>query len=123
MEVEGIRLVIFRTVHIPAEGDSSGSEFWSTGLLIDDQVLFTADTRFDPLLFEQLPMDNVDAIFHDCQLHEPGAVHATYNQLKNARCRVALEDAPHPLRRHIRDVSTRQADGFAGFTQPWAIYQ
>ncbi|HIL73395.1 MAG TPA: MBL fold metallo-hydrolase [Verrucomicrobia bacterium] len=122
VEVEGIRLVIFRTVHIPAEGDSSGSEFWSTGLLIDDRVLFTADTRFDPLLFEQLPMDNVDAIFHDCQLHEPGAVHATYDQLKTL-------DAGLCSRMHLihygdtYETFDPPADGFAGFTQPWAIYQ
>ena len=122
VEVEGIRLVIFRTVHIPAEGDNSGSKFWSTGLLIDDRVLFTADTRFDPLLFEQLPMDNVDAIFHDCQLHEPGAVHATYDQLKTLDA--GLRSRMHLI--HYGDTYETfdpPADGFAGFTQPWAIYQ
>ena len=59
VEIEGIGLTIFRTVHIPTEGDNSGSKFWSTGLLIDGRVLFTADTRFDPLLFEQLKPEGV----------------------------------------------------------------
>lgn len=121
-EVEGIRLVIFRTVHIPTEGDNSGSKFWSTGLLIDGRVLFTADTRFDPLLFEQLPMDNVDAIFHDCQLHEPGTVHATYEQLKTLDN--DLRGKMHLT--HYGDMFQKfdpATDGFAGFAQPWAIYQ
>ncbi len=121
-EVEGIRLLIFRTVHIPTEGDNSGSKFWSTGLLIDGRVLFTADTRFDPLLFEQLPMDNVDAIFHDCQLHEPGTVHATYEQLKTLDN--DLRGKMHLT--HYGDMFQKfdpATDGFAGFAQPWAIYQ
>jgi hypothetical protein len=121
-EVEGIRLVICRTVHIPTEGDNSGSKFWSTGLLIDGRVLFTADTRFDPLLFEQLPMDNVDVIFHDCQLHEPGTVHATYEQLKTLDN--DLRGKMHLT--HYGDMFQKfdpATDGFAGFAQPWAIYQ
>ncbi len=121
-EVEGIRLLIFRTVHIPTEGDNSGSKFWSTGLLIDGRVLFTADTRFDPLLFEQLPMDNVDVIFHDCQLHEPGTVHATYEQLKTLDN--DLRGKMHLT--HYGDMFQKfdpATDGFAGFAQPWAIYQ
>jgi hypothetical protein len=109
-------------VHIPTEGDNSGSKFWSTGLLIDGRVLFTADTRFDPLLFEQLPMDNVDAIFHDCQLHEPGTVHATYEQLKTLDN--DLRGKMHLT--HYGDMFQKfdpATDGFAGFAQPWAIYQ
>ena len=122
VEVDGIKLLIFRTVHIPTEGDNSGSKFWSTGLLIDDRVLFTADTRFDPLIFEHVPMDNVDTIFHDCQLHNPGAVHATYDELKTL-------DAGLRSRMHLThygdmyETFDPPAAGFAGFTQPWAIYQ
>ena len=43
-----------------------------------------ADTRFDQALFEQLPMDGVDTIFHDCQLYEPGVVHPAYSELKTS---------------------------------------
>ena len=122
MEVGGIRLLIFRTVHIPTEGDNSGSKFWSTGLLIDGRVLFTADTRFDPLIFEHLPMDNVDTIFHDCQLYEPSVVHASYDQLKTLGA--GLRSGMHLT--HYGDTFQKfdpSSDGFAGFAQPWAIYQ
>jgi ribonuclease BN (tRNA processing enzyme) len=122
MEVGGIRLLIFRTVHIPTEGDNSGSKFWSTGLLIDGRVLFTADTRFDPLIFEHVPMDNVDTIFHDCQLYEPSVVHASYDQLKTL-------DAGLLSRMYLThygdtyETFDPPTDGFVGFAQPWAIYQ
>ena len=122
LEVGGILLLIFRTVHIPTEGDNSGSKFWSTGLLIDGRVLFTADTRFDPLIFEHLPMDNVDTIFHDCQLYEPSVVHASYDQLKTLDA--GLRSRMHLT--HYGDTFQKfdpSADGFAGFAQPWAIYQ
>ena len=122
VEIEGIGLTIFRTVHIPTEGDNSGSKFWSTGLLIDGRVLFTADTRFDPLLFEQLPMGNVDTLFHDCQLYEPGVVHATYDQLKTLDA--GLRSKMHLT--HYGDTYETfdpPTDGFVGFAQPWAIYQ
>ncbi len=122
VEIGGMALTFFRTVHIPTEDDNSSSKFWSTGLLIDDNVIFTGDTRFDPLLFEQLPMDNIDTIFHDCQLHEPGAVHATYNELKTIgdglRSKIHLT--------HYGDTFEEfdpPSDGFAGFAQPWTIYQ
>ena len=122
VEIGGMRLILFRTVHIPTEGDNSGSKFWSTGLLIDGRVLFTADTRFDPLIFEHLSMDKVETIFHDCQLHEPNVVHASYSQLmtldESLRSKIYLT--------HYGDafqVFDPPADGFAGFAQPWVIYQ
>ena len=118
VEVERIRLTIFRTVHIPTEGINTRSAFWSTGLLIDGRVLFTADTRFDQALFEQLPMDRVDTIFHDCQLYEPGVVHPAYSELKTLDADLHLT--------HYGDTFGEfdpAADGFAGFAQPWAVYQ
>ena len=122
VEVEGIKLTIFRTVHIPTGEDNTRSAFWSTGLLIDGRVLFTADTRFDPALFEQLPMDGVDTIFHDCQLYEPGVVHPAYSELKTL-------DADLRSKMHLTHYGDTfgefdpAADGFAGFAQPWAFYQ
>ena len=122
VEVAGVKLTLLRTVHIPTEGDNSGSKFWSTGLLIDGWVLFTADTRFDPSLFEQLPMENIETIFHDCQLYEPGTVHAPYNDLKTLD--EGLRSKMHLT--HYGDTFGEfdpSADGFAGFTRPWAVYQ
>ncbi|TFG63632.1 MAG: MBL fold metallo-hydrolase, partial [Spirochaetales bacterium] len=45
--VGGINLKIFRTKHIPDFPNSWQNSFWSCGLIIDDRVMFTSDTRFD----------------------------------------------------------------------------
>ena len=122
VEVAGIKLMIFRTVHIPMGGGSARSSFWSTGILIDGRVLFTADTRFDPTLFDQLPMDGVETIFHDCQLFEPGVVHASYSDLKTLDA--GLRSKMHLT--HYGDTFEEfdpAADGFVGFARPWAIYR
>ncbi|MBO61436.1 MAG: hypothetical protein CMO63_05645 [Verrucomicrobiales bacterium] len=122
VEVAGVKLTIFRTVHIPTGEDTTRSAFWSTGLLIDDRVLFTADTRFDPALFDQLPMDGVEVIFHDCQLYDPGVVHPTYTDLKTLDA--GLRSKMHLT--HYGDTFEEfdpASDGFAGFARPWAMYQ
>ena len=122
VEVAGIKLMIFRTVHIPMGVGSARSSFWSTGILIDGRVLFTADTRFDPTLFDQLPMDGVETIFHDCQLFEPGVVHASYSDLKTLDA--GLRSKMHLT--HYGDTFEEfdpAADGFVGFARPWAIYR
>ena len=122
-----LHLLIFRTKHIPGDVSDWNQAFWSTGLLIDRRVLFTADTRFEPMLFSDLesagfPMSDVEAIFHDCQLSGPGAVHATYDE---------LQTLPRSLKRkihltHYGDAFNQfdaQKDGFSGFAQPWHLYQ
>ena len=120
--VDGIELLIFRTAHIPGDVERWERAFWSTGLMVDGRVLFTADTRFDPTLFDHLRVDGkVETVFHDCQLFSPGAVHATYDELKTL---------PPELRgkmflTHYQDSFEKfspEADGFSGFAKPWTIY-
>jgi len=76
-----ITVKIFRTKHIPDSSDSWESSFWSTGIIIDDRVLFTADTRFDPDLIENYDSRfHFDIIFHDCQFFT-GGIHASLDEL------------------------------------------
>jgi ribonuclease BN (tRNA processing enzyme) len=122
-----LNLLIFRTKHIPADTNDWNQAFWSTGLLIDGRVLFTADTRFDLTLFSDLelsgyPMSQVEAIFHDCQLSGPGAVHATYDELKTLPDR--LKRKMHLT--HYGDTYHQfdaERDGFCGFARPWHLYE
>lgn len=126
-QLGSLNLIIFRTKHIPGDVAQWEQAYWSTGVLIDGRVLFTADTRFDLGLFADLessglPLDNVEAIFHDCQLTGKGAVHATYQELQtlpdHLKSKMWLThygdnfDQFHP-----------EQDGFAGFAQPWHLYQ
>lgn len=122
IEIEGIKLSIFRTIHVPGNVVHWEMAFWSTGLVIDDRILFSADTRFDPTLFVDLPARDMEAIFHDCQLFNPGVVHASYDELKAV-------DAGLRAKMHLTHYGDNflqfdpVADGFAGFAKPWAIYQ
>lgn len=121
IEVDGLHLEIFRTIHIPGRVHDWAQAFWSTGLMIDGRVIFTADTRYDPEIFHDLDMSRCEAIFHDCQLHEPGTVHATYGELKQL---------PADIREkmwltHYNDnyeTFTPENDGFAGYTQAWKFH-
>ena len=119
--IDGIHLQIFRTIHTPGDVDEWEKAFWSTGLVIDGKVLFSADTRFDPTIFTDICMDGIDTIFHDCQLFSPGKVHATYEELKtlpgNIRAKMYLT--------HYGDTFHKfdaVADGFAGFARPFTPY-
>lgn len=133
-----VELVIFRTIHVPGNVAKWEQAFWSTGLLIDGRIIFTADTRFDPTIFHDLdasikPVVHADpagselvrqpeAVFHDCQLLGPGTVHATYAEL----CSL-----PEDIKRvtHLTHYGDQfesvdpAKDGFVEFTKPWHIYR
>jgi len=80
-QVGSIRLKMFRTKHIPNNSQSWASSFWSCGLIIDDRVLFTSDTRYDEdLLVSYDKLFGLEAVFHDCQFHQ-GGVHASLEEL------------------------------------------
>ena len=80
--VGGIAVKMMRTKHIPDSSSDWQSSFWSCGVIIDDRVLFTSDTRYDPelvVLYDRL--FNFEAIFHDCQFFT-GGVHAGIEELR-----------------------------------------
>ena len=80
LDYEGIHLEIFRTVHIPEQAKNWEAAFLSYGLLIDDRVFYSGDTKFDRELIE-LYADRSEMMFHDVQFF-PGAVHAPLTDLK-----------------------------------------
>jgi ribonuclease BN (tRNA processing enzyme) len=121
----GIDFLLFRTMHIPGNVAEWESAFWSTGFLLESNVLFSGDTRYDPSLFHHLAqhMPSLTAIFHDCQLFDPGTVHATFNELKQ------LPDDVKAMTRlmHYGDSfdthAAPESAGFAGWARPWEIYE
>lgn len=117
----GIHLTIFRTIHTPGDVSQWEKAFWSTGLMVDGQVLFSGDTRFDETLFTDLDLTGVETIFHDCQLFTPGNVHAPYDDLKTL---------PNKIKQRMYlthygdnfDKFEPSTDGFAGFAKPFVLY-
>ena len=121
---EPLHLKIFRTAHIPGGVEDWEKAFWSTGLLIDHKVLFTADTRFDSMLFLHLGFSLATslptAVFHDCQLFNPGTVHASISDLRI----LSQEMKSRMYLTHYGDnfADFDVKDEFAGFAQPWKEY-
>lgn len=65
----GIKAELLLTPHIPNKPSYS--------ILFNDHFFYSADMVFTPDLLEQLVRERgVTTIFHDCQLHPPGVVHA-----------------------------------------------
>jgi ribonuclease BN (tRNA processing enzyme) len=81
VQIGGINIKIFRTKHIPGSSNSWESSFWSSGIIIDNKILFTADTRFDFDLLEGYDsIFDLKFIFHDCQFFN-GGIHASLDEL------------------------------------------
>lgn len=79
--VGNIDIKLFRTKHFPDSATSWRTSAWSCGILIDDRVLFTSDTRFDPEMIHDFNNRfNPEIIFHDCQLFT-GGVHTGIEEL------------------------------------------
>ncbi len=116
-----IDLKVFRTKHIPDSAGSWKNSFYSTGILVDNRILFPSDTRFDKELIDWMISEYpVEYIFHDCQFY-PGGVHSFYGDLKtlpdNIRSKMFLC--------HYGDNFTDfepEKDGFAGFAQRKQYY-
>ncbi len=81
VNVGSINVKMMRTKHIPDSSSDWQSSFWSCGIIIDDRVMFTSDTRYDYDLVELYESKfNFEAIFHDCQFFT-GGVHAGIDEL------------------------------------------
>ncbi len=121
--VGAINVKMFRTKHIPDNSKSWESSFWSCGIIIDDRILYTSDTRFDRDLvlgFEK--KCSLEVIFHDCQFFT-GGVHSSLEE---------LNQLPELTKKKIHlchygdnweDYKDKiAAYGFAGLTQQMMYY-
>ncbi len=80
--IGNINVKMFRTKHIPDKPNSWQNSFWSCGVIIDNRVMFTSDTRYDPELIKNyMAIFDFEAIFHDCQFFT-GGVHAGIEEIK-----------------------------------------
>ena len=112
---------MFATMHQPEQAESWKDSAWSTGVLLDDRVLFTGDTRFDPDLLNWITGTfEIETIFHDCQPF-PGGVHANLAQLET----LSPDIKKKMYICHYGDNFTNDkidGMGFAGLAQPGIYY-
>jgi ribonuclease BN (tRNA processing enzyme) len=112
---DAIRIKLMRTRHIPSRSKGWDRQFWAVGLLVDDRVLISGDTTFDPELIEEFGAD-AEAIFHDCQ-DVIGGVHAAYEELLTLPDDMRSKMILYHLPRGITEKFDPQADGFAGWAK------
>ncbi len=122
-DVGTLNVKIFRTNHFPKQAESWRSAVYSVGAVLDDRILFTGDTKYDPnLLHEMEERFDIEAIFHDVQFFT-GGVHASIEE---------LAELPQPMLRktylmHYGDTWESQLNrirelGFAGLVQEYHYY-
>ena len=118
-----INLKLFRTRHVTTRKDSLKQSQISFGLIIDDRVLFTGDTQFNPdQLNFILNNYNIEVLFHDCDFSGfSEGVHASYKQLLT----LPEETRKKMYLCHYNSSAEKASpveDGFAGFTKPGVYY-
>ncbi|MBO7640081.1 MAG: MBL fold metallo-hydrolase [Treponema sp.] len=121
-DIGNINIKFFRTMHMPDRVPSWKESAWSTGLLIDNRILFPGDTRFDPELLEWMEKEyHPEVIFHDCQSYT-GGVHTGIEELKS----LPPEIKKKTYLCHYADNFTNfdaEGAGFAGMTLPGVYYE
>lgn len=123
LELDGLKLRLFRTMHIPDSAPDWRSSFPSYGLIFDDRVLFTSDTRYDPQMVAELDAEyGFEAIFHDCQLFT-GGVHASLEELAGLDRRIRAKTRLMHYGDAVESFADRIEElGFAGIAEQWASY-
>lgn len=114
---KGIDIELFHTNHIPGEAESTMDAFITYGMLVDNRVFISGDTKFDPDLIN-LYSDRAEVYFHDASLTR-NAVHASVNELstlpESVRKRMYLM--------HYQDEATdADATDFAGLAKRLTRY-
>ncbi len=122
VELGDIDIKMFRTKHIPNSKGDWNKSFFSVGILVDEKVLFSGDTRFDRELIDSMleKYPTIETIFHDCQFFS-GGVHSFYGDLKT----LPAEIKEKMYLCHYGDAAEKYdpiKDGFAGFTQAGQYY-
>lgn len=112
LDFQGLHIELFSTNHIPENVSNPEKAFTSYGLLVDNRIFISGDTKFDSELLDAYK-DRTDFFFHDCSFF-PNPVHASINQLR---------ELPDSLKRrmflmHYGDkYQNHDISGFAGLAR------
>ena len=115
-EYKGINLEIFRTIHIPEQSTSWEASFVSYGLMIDNRVFVSGDTKFDRPLLDMY--EHAEVMFHDVQFF-PGAVHTPLEDLRKLP---QYMKGKMYLMHYADNWETQDITGFAGWAKQGVLY-
>ena len=121
--IGSINVKMFRTMHIPDMTGSWQSSFWSCGIIIDNRIMFTSDTRFDPDLINSFTENfDLEYIFHDCQFFT-GGVHAGLEEIATLPEAVKERMILTHYGDNWKEQEKKVADhGFYGLAKQWHHY-
>ncbi|HOF00023.1 MAG TPA: MBL fold metallo-hydrolase [Spirochaetota bacterium] len=120
-QIGGLNIKLFRTMHIPDSANSWRDSFYSYGVIFDESILFTSDTRFDREIVEVIGAKyNIKYYFHDCQLFT-GGVHSSIEELKSFPPDVKKRTYLSHYGDNFGNF-TPEKDGFAGFALEGHFY-
>jgi len=117
-----INVKMFRTCHYPEQAKDWKESAYSVGLVIDDRVLFTGDTQYDPTLISELDEAfPIETIFHDVQFFT-GGIHASLDEVlqlpESILSRTLLMHYPDSY----QDNTRRVKEAGLSFTRQWYFY-
>jgi len=118
---KGIDIELFRTNHVPDAAPEWQEAFISYGMVVDNHVFISVDTKFDKNLVESYA-PKVEHMFHDVQFF-PGAVHAPLEDLCTFDTRIKNKMyLMHYADNFEEHTKTIQEQNFAGWTQSGVRY-
>jgi ribonuclease BN (tRNA processing enzyme) len=118
-----INLKLIRTRHYPEQAPTWREAAYSVGLIINDRVLFSGDTQYDPDLISELDTRfHFDYIFHDVQFFT-GGIHCSLDELEqqppDVQQRTLLMHYPDSYPKQVKRVRGH----FAGFARQGYAYE
>jgi L-ascorbate metabolism protein UlaG (beta-lactamase superfamily) len=121
--IGSINLKIFRTIHIPDTSLEWETAFWSSGVILDNRVMFTSDTKFDKALIEEYDKKfDFEIIFHDCQFYQ-GGVHASLDELNSFPAKLKKKMVLMHYGDNWKQFETKVKDyGFIDLAKQWCFY-
>lgn len=122
-EVGDLNIKIFRTNHFPEQANNWKTAAYSIGLLIDDRILFTGDTKYDSTLVSDFEAHfNIEWIFQDAQFFT-GGIHASVDELaqlpESVRSRMLLMHYGDSWKEKVDHVKSL---GFYDFAREYCYY-
>ncbi|MBP6974726.1 MAG: MBL fold metallo-hydrolase [Candidatus Pacebacteria bacterium] len=115
-EKGGLKVEAFRTMHTPARATSWSDSAWSTGLLINDSIWISSDTRFDAELVRAYA-PRATMMIHDASPKSKDPVHASLDAISsfgiNIKAKMWLSHLPHGFDDEASEEKVR-SKGFRG---------
>ena len=114
----------FRTRHYPEQASSWENAMYSVGIVVDERIVITGDTQWDPDLLETVsPPGGAEHVFHDAQFFT-GGIHASLDELSSLSEQQRVITSLVHYGDNYEQYQDRVAGlGFAGLVQQGVIYE